>query len=149
MERSIFVLTCLYAIVAVLTIERLEIRWIVAACVFAAAIAFFPHGVIRRTFIPMITEKYRAAAEQVIAIRESPSETDTYLRRDLAGEPYSYRLMTNGISMLGMPFVNIVARYGPSGRLPRVPDQLVSLRSEFGATIKVCSLSTRSSWTSG
>ena len=51
--------------------------------------------------------------------------------------------------VLGMPFVKIVARYGPTARSRRNPDQVVSARSEFVLTTKVCSLSMRSSWTIG
>src|SRR5438128_1251896 len=41
--------------------------------------------------------------------------------------------------VLGMPFVKIVARYGPTARSRRNPDQVVSARSEFVLTTKVCS----------
>ncbi len=39
--------------------------------------------------------------ESVVAVREGVTETLLYLRRDYLGEPYSYRLVTNGFSMSG------------------------------------------------
>ena len=98
-EKSLFVLACAYGVVALLTLEGRTRPVVVTAIVFFLSIVFFPFGVIRNTFVPAVTESYRAAGEKILSIREGLSETDIYLRKDVFGQPYAYRLMTNGISM--------------------------------------------------
>jgi predicted membrane-bound spermidine synthase len=100
-EKSLFALACAYGVVALLTMERASRALIAAAIAFVLALAFFPFGVTRNTFVPQVTERYRTNGERIIGLHEGLTETAIYLRRDLFGQPYSYRLMTNVISMSG------------------------------------------------
>jgi spermidine synthase len=110
MERSFFALALAYGAVALLatagrrerrhpTRERVLIG--IASLVFLVSLAAFPFGLLRNYLMPVVTAKYTADGSRVIAQREGVTETATYLRRDLWGRPYYYRLMTNGITMSG------------------------------------------------
>jgi spermidine synthase len=110
MERSFFALAMAYGLVALLAMagglerprqprERLLIG--VAAVVFLLPLVAFPFGLLRNYFLPAVTQIFTGDGSRVIAQREGLTETATYLRRDLLGAPYYYRLMTNGDSMSG------------------------------------------------
>ncbi|HYM60066.1 MAG TPA: spermidine synthase [Thermoanaerobaculia bacterium] len=109
-EKSIFTLALAYGVAGILIAaaelaksgesHRLQ-RFGFAAGLIAQAItlAVFPFGLLRNDFLPHITEAFRRDGSRIVAVREGVTETATYLRRDLWGEPYEYRLVTNDLSM--------------------------------------------------
>ena len=98
-ERSIFAIGILYGVVALLTLNRR----VAASLAFAAlALVFFPFGLFRNEFLPIATQQFRDA--RLGALREGPTETAAYLETDYAGQPYLYRLFTNGYSMSATTF---------------------------------------------
>jgi len=110
MERSFFTLAIAYGLVALLALagdrgrdrtsrEKLLIGG--AGAFFLLPLAFFPFGLLQNYFMPAVTARFTVDGSRVIAQREDLTETATYLRLDLWGEPYAYRLMTNGHSMSG------------------------------------------------
>lgn len=105
-ERSIVALASCYGVIALLvlagsgvTLVRHRIVLAATALALLASMIFFPFGVVRDTFVPLVTEPLRSDGSRIVAMREGLTETDIYLRKDLWGVPYSYRLMTNGTSM--------------------------------------------------
>ena len=107
MERSFFLLACVYLLVAVLA-ERLarglgaplpRARWAALAAIVLALVTF-PFGLMERHYLRIPT--LRVATDQtVIAVREGRTETSQLLRRSFLGEPLSYQLLTDGYSMAG------------------------------------------------
>ena len=107
MERSFFLLACVYLLVAVLA-ERLarglgaplpRARWAGVAAL-ALALATFPFGLMERHYLRIPT--LRVATDQtLIAVREGRTETSQLLRRSFLGEPLSHQLLTDGYSMAG------------------------------------------------
>jgi hypothetical protein len=63
---------------------------------------FFPFHLWTNYFLPNATRAYRDS--RIVAVREGPVETSVYLRNDFAGEPFTYKLFTNGYSMSGTAF---------------------------------------------
>ncbi len=108
-ERSLLVLACCYGLIAIVVIlagtvtpargERVVLG--LSGTLLIASLVFFPFGLLRNEFVPLITAPFRTDGSRIIGIREGLTETAIYLRKDLWGEPYDYRLMTNGISMSG------------------------------------------------
>lgn len=105
-ERSIFALAACYGVMAVLvlagsgvTLVRHRVVLAVMALAMVASMIFFPFGVVHNYFVPLVTASVRNDGSHIVAMREGLTETDIYLRKDLWGQPYSYRLMTNGTSM--------------------------------------------------
>ncbi|MEO8033737.1 MAG: spermidine synthase [Acidobacteriota bacterium] len=112
MERSFLVLALLYGVIALIlaTSQRraggrssgpVGMAMAVSAVLFAGALALFPSGLIRNDLLPRVISPYTKQGAHVLAVREGVTETATYLRKDLWGLPYEYRLVTNGISMSG------------------------------------------------
>jgi predicted membrane-bound spermidine synthase len=106
-ERSVFVVAVGYGAVG-LALSRPFRRAAVLAglAALAAALAWFPWSVAERTIHTQAT-RYAGDGSHIVAVREGRLETLTYLRLDLWGEPYSYRLITNGFSMAG---TNVASR---------------------------------------
>jgi len=110
MERSFFVLAMAYGLVALLVIAADRARHrtprekllLGGACLFfILPLALFPFGLLQNYFMPSVTAQYRLDGARVIAQREGLTDTATYLRLDLWGAPYYYRLVTNAHSMSG------------------------------------------------
>jgi spermidine synthase len=108
MERSFFALAMAYGLVALLAMigDRARIRTSReklliggAGAFFLLPLAFFPFGLLHNYFLPSVIARFTVDGSRVIAQREGLTETATYLRLDLWGAPYAYRLMTNGHSM--------------------------------------------------
>lgn len=101
-ERSFFAIGVVYAIVALLLLPRGRpfLASAAAAVVLLASLAFFPFGLFRSRFLPLAARDYLSDAS-IAAVREGVIETAVYLRTSVAGEPYAYRLFTNGYSMSG------------------------------------------------
>jgi spermidine synthase len=66
---------------------------------FGVMSALYPFGLLRRRFIPLVIDRYKAANPEVVAMREGLTETIIYLRFSFRGHPLYHRLMTNGYSM--------------------------------------------------
>jgi len=110
MERSVFVLAMAYGLVALLVIagdrgrnrtSREKLLLGAAGVFFVLPLALFPFGLLQNYFMPSVTAQFKVDGSRVIAQREGLTDTATYLRLDLWGAPYYYRLVTNGHSMSG------------------------------------------------
>ncbi len=110
-ERSFFVLSVAYGIVALLLLRA---SWdiarphstatIGAAVIFVAGLVAFPWGSVEAVFLARPGSFDRALSEdgfERIAFREGTNETIRYLRLDLLDHPYRYQLLTNNFSMSG------------------------------------------------
>lgn len=107
MERSLLLLALAYGAVALCGMEWTAWRGralyanALCAALFAASIALFPSGSMQR-FLDASSFKYRERYnEKTVAVREGLLDTIQYLRKDFAGEPLNYRMMSNGFSMSG------------------------------------------------
>jgi predicted membrane-bound spermidine synthase len=111
MERSLVLLAACYGPTALLLYgavghavpaQARTARYftIVAGLGLAAAMALFPHGSLRGTFVEIVAGRfgYPRRAE-IAAIREGRAESLLYLRHTFAGETSFLRLVTNGFSM--------------------------------------------------
>src|SRR5262249_4258639 len=112
-ERSFLLLASGYGVVALLLVAarrpsgegaRFELRAVAPAGVLLVALpAFFPLGLTPTPCLGLVGSGW-ASTDQLVGAREGLPETVLYLRRDLWGEPFSYRLVTNGFSMSGTWF---------------------------------------------
>src|SRR5438105_2916794 len=103
-EGSFFSIAVVYAVIAALTI-RSGLRRVVlaiAGTLAALTLILFPFHLWRNYFLPNATLEYRGLS--IVAVREGQTETAVYLRSDIAGEPFVYKLFTNGYSMSGTAF---------------------------------------------
>jgi len=113
-EASLRLLAAGYGVAAALLLaaQRPEARpgraaLVAAAAVWVAAIGLFPAGILRERFLRYPTEPFvRIDGEVPIEIREGLNETIIYMRRDRFGEPFYYRMLTNGHSMSGTDMVS-------------------------------------------
>lgn len=111
METTFFALVSLYGLVAACCLAGEEIAGgramlrrpglAAAAVVFVIVLAMFPWGRMQSRYLAVVEKRYAAAGERVVAVREGLTETIHYTRRDLFGEPFDHRLVTNGYSMSG------------------------------------------------
>jgi len=65
----------------------------------AVALAVFPFGRMRATYLPRMVAKWLVVGARVVAVREGLSETSAWLSHTLWDEPVAQRLVTNGFSM--------------------------------------------------
>ena len=117
MEGSLFGLAAAYGLVALLVAdagtlarprERGQSLLLAAgAAVYLLAVVAFPFGLMRNHFVPRVARRHMGDGSKIVAVREGLTETIIYLRKDLWGQPYYHRLLTNGFSMSGN---------GPMGR---------------------------------
>jgi spermidine synthase len=108
-ERAFFAIAIVYLAVAALLVPRERRARIAAAAtgaILLALLVLFPFGMFRSTFIPLAARDYLDANAEVAAVREGPIETAVYLRTSIAGQPYMYRLFTNGYSMASTAFTS-------------------------------------------
>ncbi|PYQ49682.1 MAG: spermidine synthase [Acidobacteria bacterium] len=99
-EGSFFTIGVLYVVIALLAMRnRISL---IPIAIAAVTLVFFPFHLWRNYFLPNATHEYRDS--RIVAVREGPIETAVYLRTDIAGEPYVYKLFTNGFSMSGTAF---------------------------------------------
>jgi predicted membrane-bound spermidine synthase len=107
MERSFFLLAALYGAVALLLAgigskgrRRFRPFLLTGVAAFALALILFPFGLMERRHFEAPARRYGAASEtKIAAVREGRTETLLYLRKDLFGQPLSYRLLTDGFGM--------------------------------------------------
>jgi spermidine synthase len=109
-ERSLFGLSAGYAGVALVaafgTREALPLRVRLTlyggGAILVALLALFPFGAMAQRYLRIPFERYGQVPDtHVAATREGTAETLLYLRTDRFGDPLSYRMMTNGVSMSG------------------------------------------------
>lgn len=102
-EASIASLAASYGLTAGLALDgwprtRIGIATATATTLaFGAGIAAFPHGALEERHLARAARRF--VGWETVLVREALTETLTYLRRDLFGEPYAWRLLTNGHSM--------------------------------------------------
>ena len=100
-ERSLLILSLVYVGVAALAPAAPSplraMRWALAGV--AAAFALFPYGAMERDHLPRAAARYLGDDARIVATREGTVETIQYAERRRFGEPYAYRLITNGYSM--------------------------------------------------
>jgi spermidine synthase len=108
MERSFFALVALYGVAGLCCLAATggaralrRVAVASAAVAFGIALALFPWGRMESRFLAVVEARYAPAGERVVAMREGLTETVHYTRRDLFGEPFDHRLVTNGYSMSG------------------------------------------------
>ncbi len=104
-ERTLWVLACGYGLVALGTVPAGRTRradWVPVAVVSGALLVFaavlFPFGLMRNHYLAIVEGRWHDGA-RIEAVRETPSETLIYLRKDLWGQPVFHRLVVNGFSM--------------------------------------------------
>lgn len=106
MERSLFLLCAVYAVPAFLCVGP-ALPWPspgrsrplqAALAAFAVCLAIFPFGSMAGYFRRACAD-FLKDGETLIATIESVSGTLQYLRQDYLGQPYAYRLVTDGYSM--------------------------------------------------
>jgi MFS family permease len=66
---------------------------------YIAALVFFPRGFMEERYLADTVGRFPEA--RVVAVREGLTETAIYLQRDLFGEPFVHRLVTNSFGMSG------------------------------------------------
>jgi predicted membrane-bound spermidine synthase len=106
-ERSFFVLGAGYGLVALASLEagttartkEERVFLALAAAAVGLLFFFFPFGLMRNHFLPLIIEPHVTDGARIIAMREGRTETALYLRADLWDQPRYFRLVTNGYSM--------------------------------------------------
>ncbi len=110
-ERAFFILSIAYGAVGLLTLSKssLSPRGAPAYATYGALVSFvvvalsFPFGAMRehyRTFHAGWADNQASLQ----AVREGLTETIRYIRHDVFGKPFYYRLMTNSFSMSGTQF---------------------------------------------
>jgi spermidine synthase len=107
-EPSICLVAAAYVVIAVLTLpgsiggSRAGMVVVAVALLVAiGALAAFPWGLMRRTYLPRSAAKYATDGSQIVASREGPTETVVLMEQAWMGRPVYYRLVTNGFSMSG------------------------------------------------
>jgi predicted membrane-bound spermidine synthase len=127
LERSFLAAAALYAALAAL-VPMAARAWLRAAplAAAAAALALFPFGRMTHTHYRFVEDHFGG---RIVAAREGIVETAFYLRYDLLGEPWYYRLATNSYSMSATSadaqrYMRLFA-YLPAALHPRIERALV------------------------
>ncbi len=110
-ENSFFTLASTYGVIALFVCERGQFGLLrrkiplhhMAAGGFIISLIIYPFGLMNRHYIEISIPDFLKTfmGERRVATREGLTQTIQYLRKDLLGEPYYYRLMTNNYSMSG------------------------------------------------
>jgi spermidine synthase len=106
MERSLFAISALYAVVGALAM-RFESRvarsaaFLLSAVVVVLALGAFPFGLMAGTYFPRVAQAYAGDGSAILATREGSSETIFLMQQQWLGQPVYSRLVTNGFSMTG------------------------------------------------
>lgn len=103
MEASLFLLACAYAGVAALAprpspAPQRRLR-LAAAGLLAVVLLLFPFGAMTEHFRRVAAWWPEGQGNGVASVKEGLSETVFLLRRDVLGQPLSFRLLTNGMGM--------------------------------------------------
>src|SRR5262249_50799936 len=78
---------------------RRGLVWYGGLTVFAIGLGLFPFGLMNNRYLQIPARKYTADGAAIVAVREGPTETIHYMRKDFLGAPLYYRLVTSGFSM--------------------------------------------------
>jgi spermidine synthase len=110
-ERSLWLLAAVYGAVGLCalapTARAGRVAQGSAAALFVGALAVFPSGAMQRVY-DWVQRATAINNEERVARYEGVNETLVYTRMTFLGEPYSYRLITDGYSMSG---TGVAARY--------------------------------------
>ena len=109
-ERSLFVLACLYGLVGLLALpakvsSQERIPLVLSGALWAAGLLLFPFGLMAQQFIPRVVSRWASESYRLVAYEEGLSETVIIARREAFGRPETYRLITNGMAMSGTTYV--------------------------------------------
>jgi hypothetical protein len=74
-----------------------------AAGLYAALLAFFPFGLMT-VYLRAAARKFMTGEDRIVGVREGLTETITYVEHRQGGQPWTYRLLTNGFSMSATGF---------------------------------------------
>lgn len=116
-ERSLFVVVVLYGLIAAMTVGLGGARPPLPAlglvlgmlALFGLSVALFPFGLMRNDFLRRSVTPFLQGGNRLVLVREGLTETLSYTRHELFGEPVDHRLIVNGFSMSGSFFS--AARY--------------------------------------
>jgi predicted membrane-bound spermidine synthase len=110
-EKSFFLFALCYGIMALLVFQRPPLPrpkgkrkfslHISAAAVYLIVMVLFPFGFMDYHYLKVPVERHNKRGERRVSVREGVTETIQYLEKDLLGQPYYYRLVTNSHSMSG------------------------------------------------
>jgi predicted membrane-bound spermidine synthase len=111
-ERTFFLLALLYGVIVILVFEGKEFVRSIRRAVFHGLIIVaygvsligFPFGLMKHFYLELPFMPCWHNGERRVALREGVNETIQYFRKDLLGQPYFYRLVTNGHSMSATTF---------------------------------------------
>jgi spermidine synthase len=107
MELGFFIVAASYGVVGLLALpesagrRRGKLGLAIAASAWGVALATFPFGLMRKTFVERSVSAYTADGSGIVAVREAPDETVLLLQQTWLGRPIYHRLVTNGFSMSG------------------------------------------------
>jgi predicted membrane-bound spermidine synthase len=147
MERAIFALVLVYGGVAALcgghggaaASPRLRIGWLASLVAVGLGLLWFPHGAMATRHLTTSLARFTGEGTHLLALREGPNQTTAYLRRDFAGQPVAYRLVTNGHSMSGTELADRrymkMFAYWPMALNPRIRHALL-ISYGVGSTAK-------------
>jgi hypothetical protein len=110
-EKSFFLFALFYGIMALLVFQpsllpqpkgkRKFSLYISAAILYLIVILLFPFGFMDRHYLSVPLKRYSTGGEKRVSLKEGVTETLQYLQKDLLGQPYYHRLITNGHAMSG------------------------------------------------
>jgi spermidine synthase len=136
-EKSFFLLAFAYGVIAFLVFDRKQFAQLkrkmsfhhVAIGAFLISLIIFPFGLMNSHYLEIPWSSLKNIGEKRVALREGLTETIQYLQKDLLGEPYYYRLVTNNYSMSGTfksakRYMKLFA-YWPVALHPKVEDTLL------------------------
>ncbi|MDY6972087.1 MAG: spermidine synthase [Thermodesulfobacteriota bacterium] len=137
-EKSVFLFAAVYGLIAVLVFNWRQLRqsWgkvslhLLPGGLLLIALAVFPFGLMDNHFLAKSRAPYvQITGERCVAVREGLTETIQYLKKELLGEPYYYRLITNNYSMsandkTGRRYMKVFA-YWPLAVHPSPKDALL------------------------
>jgi hypothetical protein len=109
MERTLFAVSALYAVIGVLALRG---EGSTAAPARSPAIVFsgiavvlslgaFPFGLMTSTYFERAARPYAGDGSTIVATREGSAETIFLMQQQWLGQPVYHRLVTNGFSMTG------------------------------------------------
>jgi spermidine synthase len=112
MEKTFFFMALAYGVIAALVFEKEQfgqsskktvlLTGIIA--VYGISIVFYPFGLMKNFYSLAPFVRAWQYGERRVAMKEGTNETIQYFRKDLAGEPYYYRLVTNHYYMSATTF---------------------------------------------
>ena len=106
-EKSFFLLACIYGFTAFLIYGKKQpgkqnfFRY-ATIVTFIVSLSIFPFGLMNKQYLDIsIHSDIIESGEKRVAVKEGLTETIQYFKKELLGQPYNYRLITNSHSMSG------------------------------------------------